>query len=272
MTSRGDSGGASIARRGLRALNALLPSGRGGLTVLAYHLVGGGSGTMVDLPLERFQGHLDDLGKCGRVVPLADGLATLEARRADDEHLIALTFDDAFANFYDTVWPLLREHSLPATLYVPLGFIEGTAPSPLTGAETLPPMNREQLVEVAASELITLGSHTLTHPDLRRLPKTECRRELVESGQRLEELSGGPVRTFCYPKALWSEPVKALVAEYYDSAVIGGGRRNRSRGLDRHRVQRLPIRRDMPASLEALLRKSVWLEEWAAAQVRGWVR
>lgn len=260
--------GLSLARRGLHALNALLPNGRGGLTVLAYHLVGGGTRAPVDLPLEAFHGHLDELGGCGRVVALDEGLAALAGRSADDEHLIALTFDDAFGNFYDTIWPRLRERSLPATLYVPVGFVEGTSPSPLAGAESLPAMEWDQIGEVAESGQIAIGSHTVTHPDLRRLSASECERELAESQRLLAERIGREVRSFCYPKALWSRPVRALVAERYGNAVIGGGRRNRA-PLDPHRVQRLPIRRDMPRSLATLLRKPVWLEEWAAGRARG---
>lgn len=262
----------SLARRGLRALNSLLPDGRGGLTVLAYHLVGGGTEAVVDLPLELFRSQLDDLERCGRVVQLDHGLKSLGLRPTDDEHLIALTFDDAFGNFYDTIWPELRDRSLAATLYVPVGFVAGTSPSPLQGAETLPPMSWSEIVEVASSGLVALGSHTLTHPDLRRLSGPDCRRELAESRRLLAERSGQPVRSFCYPKALWSRSVRSLVAEIYDSGVVGGGGRNRAATLDPHLVRRLPIRRDGPASLAELLHKEIWLEEWAAARVRRLLR
>ena len=257
-----------FARRALRAANGLLPDGRGGLTVLAYHLVGGETDAAVDLPVDVFRGHLDDLGACGRVVRLEEGLAALVG--SGTEHLIALTFDDAFSNFHETVWPLLQERSLPATLYVPVGFVEGTSPSPLAGAETLPPMSWEQVGELAASGLVEIGSHTLTHPDLRRLPEAERYRELAEARHLLAERSGQAVRSFCYPKALWSRPVESLVAKVYDNAVLGGGRRNRRPNPPR--IQRLPIRRDMPPALPKLLRTAIWLEEWVAARARGLAR
>jgi peptidoglycan/xylan/chitin deacetylase (PgdA/CDA1 family) len=41
-------------------------------------------------------------------------------------YMLALTFDDGHSDFYETVWPLLRRYGLPATLYVPTGFIDGT--------------------------------------------------------------------------------------------------------------------------------------------------
>ena len=38
---------------------------------------------------------------------------------APEEPGIALTFDDAFVNFRDEAWPVLREHGLPVTVFVP---------------------------------------------------------------------------------------------------------------------------------------------------------
>jgi peptidoglycan/xylan/chitin deacetylase (PgdA/CDA1 family) len=263
------SAASSLARRTLHALNNLLPDGRGGLTVLAYHLVGAETPAVVDISTEVFEGHLDELEACGRVVGLEEGLTTLTSRGADDEHLIALTFDDGYRNFYDTIWPRLRERSLPATLYVPPGFVEGSTRGPITGAETLPPVDWDQIAEIAASDLIAIGSHTLSHPDLRGLAEADCRHEFEESQRILAERSGRPVRSLCYPKALTSPAVKSLAAELYDSAVVGGGQRNRPGNLDRYEVQRLPIRRDMPQSLGKLLRKSVWLEERVAARARS---
>ena len=44
-----------------------------------------------------------------------------------------------------------------------------------------------------------IGSHTMTHPDVRRLAPEALSWELSESKRRLEDLIGGPVSTFCYP-------------------------------------------------------------------------
>jgi peptidoglycan/xylan/chitin deacetylase (PgdA/CDA1 family) len=257
----------SLGRIGLRALNRALPGTQGGLSVLGYHLVGGGSRAPVDLPKETFRRQLDELSECGEVVSLEAGLERLE--QSDDEtHLIALTFDDAYANFYDEVWPLLQERELPATLYVPVGFVDGSSPAPLAGAERLPPMSWSQLEEISRCGLVTLGSHSSTHPDLRRLSETECLAELSGSRARLEQQTGRAPTSFCYPRALWSPAVGARVASLYASAVVGGGRRNRLARLDRSRIWRLPLRRDLPASLSKLLRAEVWLEEWVASRIR----
>jgi peptidoglycan/xylan/chitin deacetylase (PgdA/CDA1 family) len=50
-----------------------------------------------------------------------------------------------------------------------------------------------------ASLGIEVGSHTMTHPDLRAVDDDSLRWELVESKRRLEDLTGLPVPSFCYP-------------------------------------------------------------------------
>ncbi|WP_024461930.1 polysaccharide deacetylase family protein [Marinimicrobium sp. LS-A18] len=37
---------------------------------------------------------------------------------------VAITFDDGHQDFYDNAWPLLRNYSVPASLYVTTGFID----------------------------------------------------------------------------------------------------------------------------------------------------
>jgi len=44
-----------------------------------------------------------------------------------------------------------------------------------------------------------IGAHTVTHPILRNTAPDTARREIVESGRRLAEIVGQPVRLFAYP-------------------------------------------------------------------------
>jgi peptidoglycan/xylan/chitin deacetylase (PgdA/CDA1 family) len=58
------------------------------------------------------------------VLPLAE----LESRRRAGTlpaRAIAITFDDGWADNHDVVWPMLREHGLPATVFVTTGAIGG---------------------------------------------------------------------------------------------------------------------------------------------------
>ena len=222
----------------------------------------------MDLPLEVFRKHLRELSASGRVVSLKSALTRLRSGAGDDRHRLVLTFDDAFANFREVILPLLVEYGLPATLYVPTGFIDGDRPSPLGGAEDHRPMTWRQLADAAATGLVELGSHSVTHPDLRGLDAEGLRFELEESRRRIETETGCRCEGFCYPRALWSESVRRATSRVYSYAVAAGGRRNRSNGWHPFSLSRHPVRCDMPADLAYLTRGELLVEEWLADRMR----
>jgi peptidoglycan/xylan/chitin deacetylase (PgdA/CDA1 family) len=65
--------------------------------------------------------------------------------------------------------------------------------------------------QLAASELIDVGAHTVSHPVLSTLPADSQRREIFDSAAHLSALLDRPVRTFAYP---FGTPAD------YDSATV----------------------------------------------------
>jgi peptidoglycan/xylan/chitin deacetylase (PgdA/CDA1 family) len=70
---------------------------------------------------------------------------------------------------------------------------------PITDPESHRWMDPEELRDLAAGELVDVGSHTLTHPLLRKLPPEEQWREIDGSRRDLEALLATRVHTFSYP-------------------------------------------------------------------------
>jgi peptidoglycan/xylan/chitin deacetylase (PgdA/CDA1 family) len=63
---------------------------------------------------------------------------------------------------------------------------------------------------------IRIGSHTVTHPILSKVPNDQLKRELLDSRDELQERLGSEVTTFAYPNgkaADFSDAVKAAVKE-----------------------------------------------------------
>jgi len=141
---------------------------------------------------------------------------------------------------------------------------------PLAGARDHRPLAWSDLTELAATGLLTVGSHSDTHPDLPRLPDEEIREELRRAQDLLEERLQRPIPHFCYPRARWSVQVERQVAKRHRSAAIAGGVLNRPGRTRPLRLARLPIRRDMPEDLGPVLSRSVWPEEWLASRLRAW--
>jgi peptidoglycan/xylan/chitin deacetylase (PgdA/CDA1 family) len=120
--------GSSRASARLIGLLERLDPGRSHLLpVLCYHRVCDPSAELrahrglCVLPAA-FAEQLDALAARYEVVTLAD---VLDARRHEHRlprRALLITFDDAYEDFASTAWPMLRERSLPAALFVPTGF------------------------------------------------------------------------------------------------------------------------------------------------------
>lgn len=261
--------GGAGARRAVRAVQGALPRARGGLVILAYHLVGAGTRSPVDLPAARFRRQMAELAREAESISLPAALGRLAAGLpAAARPAVAVTFDDAHQNFVRVAWPVLRELRIPVALYVPTGFIDRRTASPIRGAEHLPPATWDELGALAADELVTIGSHGVSHANLALAGEELARRELAESRRRLEDRLGVAVEDFCYPEGGRTRAVERLAAERYRSAVAAGGRRvgRRSRPTA---LPRVPVRCDMPEALAPVLGAPVWLEEWLASRARA---
>ncbi len=68
---------------------------------------------------------------------------------------VLLTFDDAYASYYDFVFPLLKEYRIPSVLAVVSGWIDSPPPSVKQKI-----MTWAQLQEVSKSPLVEIASHS----------------------------------------------------------------------------------------------------------------
>lgn len=261
----------SPVRSLLHGLQGFVPASSGGLFILAYHLVEAGTSSPVDLSLASFERQMYELAEKSRVLSLDAAVGHLESGTLPAELCTVVTFDDAYRNFLDRAWPVLHQLAIPATLFVPVGFLDRWGPPPIRGTEGLPPLSWHELQELADQPLVTIGSHTRSHRDLRRLDQRSLEEEIRGSKEDLEERLAQPIEAFCYPRARWSRTVEALVGETYRCGLVAGGRKILPTDTQLWRLSRLPMRRDMPSSLEPVLSSIMWLEEGVADTLRRWM-
>jgi len=114
---------------------------------------------------------------------------------------VALTFDDGYADAATEAAPLLRRYGDVATFFISTGYI-GT-PGHMTRAQ----------IAALARQGMEIGAHTVTHPDLTRLPGSAVEREVRTSRSVLQSISGQPVSAFAYPAGRHSPSVEAAVRD-----------------------------------------------------------
>jgi peptidoglycan/xylan/chitin deacetylase (PgdA/CDA1 family) len=113
-------------------------------------------------------------------------------------HHVAVTFDDGYENVFQNALPELQKRNIPSTMFVITEAL-GKYPDWLSEPETVERvMSPQQLLELPA-ELVTVGSHTMTHPSLPSLSETDAKRELFESRTKLETMLNRKIKLFSFP-------------------------------------------------------------------------
>lgn len=243
-----------------------------GLFILIYHRVGAGQGREMDLPAARFARHMRMVRSRTDVVSLAEGL-DLIARGTPPRDLVAVTFDDGYREVYTRAWPVLRDLRIPATVFLPTGFMEGTSPAPIrAGAadrgDPPLPLTWEQVGEMAESGLFAVGSHSVTHTEYDRLSRGRAEEESAASRELIASRTGAAVDLFAYPRAVVAH--EDVVAANYRYAVAGDGVKNLARGFDPRRLARTPVRAsDGTFFLRRRLDGMAPLEDRFYARLRG---
>lgn len=213
------------------------------LPVLMYHAVGTPMpSSLADLtvPTGLLDEQLRALGEAGyTLLGLSDALAA----HASGRPAVALTFDDAYADFAERAVGVLAGARAGATLYAPTRDLGGRAswlPGDAAGLALLGPRD---LLDVAAAGF-EVGSHGARHVPLDVLPPAVAAAELAESRTVLEDAVQRPVTSFCYPHGYHAARLRRQVtAAGYDHACAIGHRRHGS-GEDRFAISRLHVRPD----------------------------
>jgi peptidoglycan/xylan/chitin deacetylase (PgdA/CDA1 family) len=94
-------------------------------------------------------------------------------------------------------------------------------------------------------ELITVGSHTMTHPILPALDEESINYEIVESRRQLEQKLGRPINYFCYPNGSHHPQSCVAARRAYEAAVtVETGLLTRKDAEDLHCLPRIPATRN----------------------------
>ncbi|NYI08119.1 polysaccharide deacetylase family protein [Allostreptomyces psammosilenae] len=224
--------------------------GPGRVPILMYHSVSANptpATRSLSVTPAAFARQLAQLAEDGFTTTTISGL--LAARQAQPgageqaRRLVALTFDDGYADAHSTVLPLLRRHGFTATVFVTTGWIRDAGRGVDVGGRLAPMLRWGQIAELH-QEGIEIGAHTCTHPQLDQLPTRTLRHELEHSRAVLEDRLGAPVSTLAYPYGYHSARVRDAVREagYLASCAVRGAVSRP--GEDPFALPRLTVRRD----------------------------
>lgn len=236
-----------------------------GLRILGYHRVTEEDDVLAVTP-QQFREHLEVL-LAADVTPVSldSGLDLL----ADEPsgRYVSITFDDGFRDTATHATPLLEEHGLTATVYLPTAVIDGEAAYSWYRGEPPPALTWEEVAALAQTGVLEFGAHSRTHPALPSLPHAEAADEIGRPKQEIEAKTGRPVTSFCYPAGLYTDrEVELVLATGYRASVTTRA------GVNCADAARAELRRTMigwrdgcgpfQAKLEGRLDRPAAISEW----------
>jgi peptidoglycan/xylan/chitin deacetylase (PgdA/CDA1 family) len=145
-----------------------------------------------------------------RVVPLTTIARDLESGNEFSARTVGVTFDDGFADNYEEAFPVLNAFSIPATIFITTGAIGGRLTVLRDRPAGIPALTWDQVREMARGP-VTVGSHTLTHPELTALAPDVLDNELAGSRDVIAAETGVTPELFCYPRGDVNPDVRAAV-------------------------------------------------------------
>jgi peptidoglycan/xylan/chitin deacetylase (PgdA/CDA1 family) len=163
--------------------------------ILMYHSFTPGGWRYIERSILRKQ--LEVVSASYEIVPLQRLVDDLACGRSTDRS-VAVTIDDAYEDFFEIAYPILEELHLPATLFVPTGYIGKHNDWEAQPPVRLNVMSGSQLRELDPA-VVTIGSHSVRHRVLAGLTRQAVEREVRQSREQLQELLGRPVTLFAYP-------------------------------------------------------------------------
>ncbi|WP_448588234.1 polysaccharide deacetylase family protein [Thermocrinis sp.] len=126
---------------------------------------------------------------------------------------VLLTFDDAYKDFLENAFPVIKELRAHAIVFVPAGLVGQFNRWDFKKVNAIKPIMSWDELSYLVKAGIEIGSHTLSHPFLTKLSIKDAKREIEDSKKLLEDKLGVKIKSFCYPYGDYNQEIAELVRE-----------------------------------------------------------
>jgi len=135
-------------------------------------------------------------------------------------HGVALTFDDGMHSVYRQALPVLRDHGVPAHLFLATGAVDSATPWPPDAVDehTFEMLNWDEIGALHAAG-VAIECHTRTHPDMRTLSYEQMQDECEQADDLIGKRLGRRPAYFAYPFGYHNRKVRDYARQRYRGAV-----------------------------------------------------
>ncbi len=185
--------------------------------IVMYHKIDGNSAaSRLSVSPESFKAQMSFLKRHKYNVVKLEDLAGMVRGNKLPSKTIAITFDDGYEDNYLNAYPVLKEFNLPATIFIIPAMI---------GSDGY--LTWDQVIEMSESGVITIGSHSLSHPWLTNQADQVLDSEIMGSKRAIESHTRKDIYTFSYPLGGFDKNVreKVIKAGYKIAVATNPGKR-----------------------------------------------
>lgn len=141
-------------------------------------------------------------------------------RKSIPKNTVVITIDDGYKDNFINAYPVLKELKIPAVIFIPVDNVGKTVSGEHFQEAVF--MTWEEIKDIASSGVVEIGSHSLTHRDLRKITDAQ---ELIQevSGYKriLEQNLGMKVNCFSYPVGSFDKRVRDFVMQAGYLCAVG---------------------------------------------------
>jgi peptidoglycan/xylan/chitin deacetylase (PgdA/CDA1 family) len=188
------------------------------LPILTFHDISDRR-SAISIPPEVFRSGMAKLFESGyQTLSLSETVDYLNHGASFPDCSLVITFDDGFQSVYEEAFSVLQRYGMSATVFLTVGEKASVKPADrLPSWESRSMLSWREIKEMQRNG-ITFGAHTLTHPDLTRLPMERIEAEVGKSKAIIEDALSAPVTCFAYPYGRFDHRVREIVRQNFACA------------------------------------------------------
>ena len=154
---------------------------------------------------------------------------------------VVITLDDGYMDNWENAFPILQEFGFTATIFVISQLIGRTNEWIQKGGENRRKLLGWRELEIMATEGISIGAHTKTHPSLTEVGVEFATEEIQGVKKDLEDRLGMTINFFAYPYGKMNETVKEIVRNTGYKAAFSTLSGFNGKNEDLYKLRRLDI-------------------------------
>lgn len=181
-------------------------------TIFAYNRIGEDTYNSGNLQLEQFEAHIQELADGHyNVAALPDVIDALRSGTPLPQNTVALTFDGGYRSVLTNAVPLLEEHNLPYTLFIPTNLISDSNTQYFSWKD---------LKTLHKSGLATIGIHSAAYTSIYKSGEDNIRKDLNSAIGDYQKHLGTRPDFFAYPFGDYDDAYAKIVSEYNFKAAF----------------------------------------------------